>query len=62
MPNTFVREHVADMMGASKAYTGSWDMSGWMSANLGRQTKLMHPESLKYLMTILADELGYEEF
>lgn len=60
MPNTFVREMVADMMGASKAYTGSWDMQSWLDGNLFRLTDKMHPESTHYLMRILIDELGYD--
>lgn len=34
MPSNYVVEMVADWMGASKAYTGSWDMSDWLFKNL----------------------------
>ena len=34
MPETYVREMVADWMGASRAYTGSWDMTDWLRKNL----------------------------
>jgi len=33
MPEVYVREMVADWMGASFAYTGSWDMSDWLNEN-----------------------------
>ena len=59
MPDTFVREMVADMLGASKAYTGSWEMGEWLEGNLSRLTQHMHSDSIKYLESVLA-ELGYE--
>lgn len=34
MPDTYIREMVADWMGASKTYTGSWDMTEWLKENL----------------------------
>ena len=34
MPHHFVLEMVADWMGASKVYTGTWDMSDWLLKNL----------------------------
>jgi hypothetical protein len=60
MPDTYVREMVADMMGASKAYTGSWDMQNWINENLHRLNRKMHYKSVDYLWDVLAEELGYE--
>lgn len=36
MPEIHVREWVADLLGASREYTGSWDMSDWLRANITR--------------------------
>jgi hypothetical protein len=33
MPETYVREMIADWMGASKVITGSWDISKWLNQN-----------------------------
>jgi Family of unknown function (DUF5662) len=33
MPDQYVREMIADWLGASKAITGAWDLSGWLSKN-----------------------------
>lgn len=59
MPDTFVREMVADMMGASMAYTGSWDMTDWLDDNLASHMYLMHPDSSDLLLEILATR-GYD--
>lgn len=56
MPENYVREMVADWMGASKAYTGSWDMTDWLNANL-RNMKL-HSQTWEILRKVLG-ELGY---
>jgi hypothetical protein len=62
MPDTFVREMVADMMGASMAYTGSWNMTDWLSHNFERHIALMHPDSVAYLRKVLASRgYNYEE-
>jgi len=57
MPEEYVREMVADWMGASKTYTGSWDMSGWLTKNLPRMQ--LHPDTLDLVRTVLVDDLGY---
>lgn len=36
MPETYVREWVADLLGASMEYTGSWDMDDWLKENINR--------------------------
>ena len=56
MPETYTREMVADWMGASKAYTGSWDMTEWLLKNLA-DIKL-HPESRKLVNMVLGEQ-GY---
>ncbi|MBP8002510.1 MAG: hypothetical protein KA314_24610 [Chloroflexi bacterium] len=57
MPHSFLLEMVADWMGAAYAYHGSWDMSQWLTKNLGRIR--LHSQSLAELRGILAG-LGYE--
>lgn len=62
MPDTFVREMVADWMGASMAYTGSWNMTEWLENNFERHISYMHPESVKYLRKVLVLRgYNYEE-
>lgn len=43
MPEICVREMIADWMGASMAYTGSWDMVEWLTSNTERV--VLHPRS-----------------
>ena len=57
MPREYVLEMVADWMGASMAYTGSWDMTEWLTKNL--QNIKLHPSTREDLNTILAG-LGYK--
>lgn len=45
MPEVFVREMVADWMGASFAYTGSWDMSDWLNKNFVNGEMILHSET-----------------
>jgi hypothetical protein len=56
VPETYLREMVADFMGASRAYTGSWEMSEWLTDNLWKMN--FHEASLLRLESIL-DDLGY---
>lgn len=56
MPENYLREMVADWMGASMAYTGSWDMLDWLNMNL-KNVKL-HSKSWLVLVKIL-EEIGY---
>ena len=59
MPDTFVREMVADMQGASVAYTGSPNMEELMNSGaFARVTSKLHEESTIYLHEVLA-EIGY---
>lgn len=58
MPERYAREMVADWMGASKAYTDSWDMTDWLKKNLP-QLKL-HSRTARLVSQILT-EIGYQE-
>ena len=57
MPETYIREWVADMIGASREYTGSWDMSEWLQKNITRWDNC-HEDTLYYLCEVL-NEVGY---
>lgn len=52
MPETYIREMIADWMGASKAYTGSWRMEEWLSENLPKMR--LHPDTRALLGVLLA--------
>jgi hypothetical protein len=43
MPEVYIREMIADWLGASMAYTGSWDMQEWLAGNL--EKKRLHPDT-----------------
>lgn len=58
MPACYATEMVADWMGAGRAYTGSWDMTSWLEANLGKVK--LHPETKSFVGSILVD-LGYKK-
>lgn len=58
MPETYVREMVADWMGATRVHTASWDMSDWLKANLPLMR--LHPRTRQRVVSILG-ELGYKE-
>lgn len=53
MPEIYVREMLADWQGASRAYTGSWDIGDWLSKNWPRIR--LHPDTRRLLLKILAD-------
>ena len=56
MPEIYVREMVADWLGASKAYQGHWNLSVWVNEN-GPKIKL-HSETENSIHDILVG-LGY---
>lgn len=58
MPQRFALEMVADWMGASKAYTGSDDMTDWLSKNISKIT--VHSNTAIYLRYVLST-LGYAD-
>lgn len=51
MPEVYIREMVADWMGASKTYTGEWDIVEWLGENLPEMR--LHSETKQGLSTIL---------
>lgn len=51
MPMKFVREMVADWMGASKTYTGSWDIAVWLNEH-GPKMRL-HKVTQDHLATVM---------
>lgn len=58
MPGIYALEMVADWMGASKAYTGSWDMASWLWDHIPKIR--VHSRTAKYLVEIL-DRIGYTD-
>jgi hypothetical protein len=58
MPDDYALEMVADWMGVSRAFTGSWDMRDWLRKNVPRI--MVHSETAKYLGSVLRD-LGYAD-
>jgi len=57
MPLVYVKEMIADWMGASRAYTGSWDMSAWLTDHLPLMR--LHPKTLDRIKAEL-EALGYD--
>jgi hypothetical protein len=58
MPEKYALEMIADWMGSSYVYTGSWDMALWLDKNT--QKILLHSRTAEYVKKILED-LGYEK-
>lgn len=58
MPVYAALEMIADWLGTSKTYTGSWDMSDWLTKNIPKIT--VHSKTAKYLRETL-DILGYAD-
>ena len=56
MPEIYVREMIADCLGASRAYTGSWDIAAWLNEH-GSAWPL-HDETVK-LIAVVMNEIGY---
>jgi hypothetical protein len=59
MPRSYAREMVADWMGASRAYTGSWDMTEWLRGHLVEMC--LHSVTAGYVREALAD-LDYHPY
>ena len=57
MPQIYVREMIADWMGANRAYEGTWNMAQWLSTK-GPGLKL-HESTATMIHAILEDDLGY---
>lgn len=58
MPTFYAREMIADWMGASMAYTGSFDMTDWLHKNIA--CIRLHPDTADYVREIL-DHMGYAD-
>ena len=58
MPKYCALEMVADWMGASFAYTNSWNMADWLTKNIPRI--IVHSKTAAYLRGVL-DSLGYAD-
>jgi hypothetical protein len=58
MPANYALEMIADWMGASRAYTGSWDMKDWLWNHIPKIT--VHSKTAKFLRQEL-DHLGYAD-
>lgn len=58
MPDKYALEMIADWMGASMAYTESWDMTDWLNENIPRIK--LHSKTALYVRQKL-DDLGYSE-
>lgn len=56
MPETYVREMIADMMATSKKVTGSWDIAIWFNKN-GPNMNL-HDETITLIDKVMK-EIGY---
>jgi hypothetical protein len=59
IPPKYIREMVADWMGASRAYTGGWDMTEWLNENLQERIEPnLHRDTIVGLYGVLS-EVGY---
>lgn len=58
MPINYAAEMIADWMGASMAYTGSWDMTNWLCNNMRKI--IVHSKTAEFLREQL-DHLGYAD-
>lgn len=56
MPQAYCLEMIADWLGASMAYTGSWNMRDWLWKNFTRVK--LHTRSFDFVIDTLSD-LGY---
>jgi hypothetical protein len=59
MPRHYALEMVADWMGATMAYTGSWDMGLWLSQNTPKIR--LHSKTAVFLTEVL-DSMGYIDY
>lgn len=59
MPSRYALEMIADWQGASKAYTGDWDMAEWLDNNSHRI--ILHSKTAKFVNKQLA-KLGYRKY
>jgi len=57
MPEIYATEMIADWLGASMAYTGSWDMTEWLKNNFSNL--ILHTNTRKFVIKTLID-LDYD--
>ncbi len=50
MPERYAREMVADWCGASKAYTGQWQIGEWVEKNIHKMN--LHPKTKLFVVTL----------
>lgn len=60
MPEWYALEMVADWLGATKAYTGEWDLTDWLNSNLANGKIKLHSATQRFVRTILY-RIGYDE-
>lgn len=57
MPETYVREMIADMMGTGYGFSRSWDISEWLNQN--GPDMPFHPRTIAVIKKVL-EEVGYK--
>jgi hypothetical protein len=58
MPERYVREMVADWMGAGRAITGKWEVATWYAKN--RDLMVLHPETRDLVEDLLSSSVSGE--
>lgn len=58
MPECYALEMVADWLGASRANTGSWDITDWLGKNWSKIK--LHPATRIYVADVLSEQ-GYAD-
>lgn len=53
MPKAYAAEMVADWLGSSYVYTGSWDMEEWLNKNFYSGKIILHHNTKKFVETLL---------
>ncbi len=56
MPEVYVREMIADLLAASRTYTGSWNIGNWLNEHGPRM--ILHDDAIYWVNTVMF-ELGY---
>lgn len=58
MPEKFIREMIADWMGAGRAYKGSWDIKEWLTKNF--PTMKLSPATRVIVQQLVKQNLGFD--
>jgi hypothetical protein len=61
MPEKYAREMVADWLGASRGYTGSWNMTDWLDKNLPRIEENLHPKTRIFVRSLVDKRTKLEQ-